>query len=333
MAFIFRQGRDMPPSASVAPFYRDENSAILAHMPPSGDTIDTFSYAAPDDPRFKRLVIRLIERMTGQPYLKWLYDENRSNPVPGESFWDAAIRKLELNIVCNEGDLASWPKTGPLVVVSNHPYGVLDGVVICQLVSKVRQDFRVLTNSVLNRAEEIREFLLPIDFSETEEALRTNLRSRAEAKAHLTTGGCLIIFPAGGVSTTPSVWHRRAVDTDWKTFTARLITQAKAPVAPVFFAGQNSRLFQLASHVSMTLRLSLIFKEVHDRIGSEVHVRVGAPIPFDRLPAMDDRHAFMGKLREMTYALGADIASPPKKRVRRPRNAPKARTKRVGKTA
>src|SRR5208282_1788151 len=294
-------------------------------MRQTAESIDTFSYATAEDPRFKRFLIRLIERVTGQPYLKWLYEDNRDNPVPGESFWDAAIRKLELKIVFNEAELATWPKTGPLVVVSNHPYGVLDGVVISHLVSKVRNDFRVLTNSVLYRAEEIREFLLPIDFSETEEAVKTNLKSRAEAKAYLLKGGCLVIFPAGGVSTTPTVWHKLAIDTDWKTFTARLITQAKAPVAPVFFAGQNSRLFQLASHVSMTLRLSLLFKEVHDRIGSEVHVRVGAPVPFDRLPAMTDRHVFMNQLREMTYALGHGVPTPPKTRIKRPRSAPKRR--------
>ena len=114
----------------------------------------------------------------------------------------------------------------------------------------VREDFRVLTNAVLYRAEEIREFLLPVDFAETEEALKTNIKSRAAAKAHLLNGGCLIIFPAGGVSTTPKPWDRRAVDAEWKTFTARLIGQAKAPVAPMFFAGQNSRMFQLASHLS-----------------------------------------------------------------------------------
>jgi putative hemolysin len=295
-------------------------------MPSQDESIDEFSYAAPDDPRFKRLIIRLIERMTGQPYLKHLYDEHRTNPVPGESFWDAAVRKLELKVVFNEAELASWPKTGALVVVSNHPYGVLDGLVICHLVSKVRQDFRVLTNSVLYKAEEVREFLLPIDFAETEEALKTNIKSRAEAKAFLMKGGCLVVFPAGGVSTTPTVWHKRAIDTEWKTFTARLITQAKAPVAPVFFAGQNSRLFQVASHVSMTLRLSLIFKEVHDRIGSEMVVRIGAPVPFEKLPDMSDRHVFMSALRDMTYALGEGVPTPPKTRVKRPRRAPKKRT-------
>ena len=285
--------------------------------------VDTFSYATPDDPRLKRFVIRIIERLSGQPYLKWLYNEHVNNPVPGESFWDSAVRRLELKILYNHDQLAAWPKTGPLIVVSNHPFGVLDGVVISQLVSKVRQDFRVLTNAVLYRAEEIREFLLPIDFTETEEALKTNIKSRAEAKAHLMKGGCLVVFPAGGVSTTPKVWNKRAIDTEWKTFTARLITQAKAPVAPVFFAGQNSLLFQLASHISMTLRLSLLFKEVHDMIGGEVVVRIGEPIPFDRLPDMSDRHDFMSSLREKTYALGVGVPDPPKSKVKRPLRPPK----------
>src|SRR6185437_1595016 len=271
----------------------------------AADTIDTFSYAASDDPWLKRKLIRGIERITGQPYLKRIYEDNRTHPIAGESFFDAAMRRLELRIVVNEDALARWPKTGPLVVVANHPFGVLDGLIICHLVSKVRSDFRVLTNSVLHRAEEIRTFLLPVDFADTQAALQTNLRTRAEAKLHLTKGGCLIVFPAGGVSTTPSLWHSRAVDAEWKTFTGRLIAQTRAPVAPVFFAGQNSRLFQLASHVSMTLRLSLLFKEIHDRIGTAVHVRVGDVIACDTLPS--ERQLFMRALRERTYALEREV--------------------------
>ena len=285
---------------------------------------DSFSYAEPDDPRLKRFVIRLIERMSGQPYLKWLYEDHLANPLPGESFWDAAVRRLELKIVCNEDVLAQWPKTGSLIVVSNHPFGVLDGVVICHLVARVREDFRVLTNSVLMRAKEVREFLLPIDFTESEEAVQTNIQSRAAAKKHLMHGGCLIVFPAGGVSTTPTPWHKHAIDAEWKTYTGRLIAQAKAPVAPVFFAGQNSRIFQIASHISMTLRLSLLFKEVHDRIGSDLHIRIGESVPFEKLPATGDRQYFMRHLREMTYRLGEGVPEPKKSRVRRPRRAPES---------
>ncbi|MEI9995462.1 MAG: lysophospholipid acyltransferase family protein [Rhizomicrobium sp.] len=295
-------------------------------MADSTADIDTFSYADPADPRLKRLFIRIVERITGQPYLKWLYDDNRANPVPGEDFWDAAVRKLELHVKYNADALAKWPKAGPLVVVANHPFGVLDGLLICHLVAKVRKDFRVLTNAVLLRAEEVKEFLLPVDFAETEEALKTNLRTRAEAKSHLMKGGCLVVFPAGGVSTTPTIWHKRAIDTEWKNLTARLIAQAKAPVAPVYFAGQNSRLFQIASHISMTLRLSLIFKEVHDRIGSDVHIRLGDILPYDRLAGINDRQSVMDKLKEITYSLGDGVPAKHVKRGgKRPRRDPRGR--------
>src|SRR5665213_811363 len=271
------------------------------------DTVETFSYAEPDDPRLKRFIIRLIERMTGQPYLKSLYDDRFARRGQRESFWDLAIRLLVIKVMTNEDALSKVPRSGPLVIVANHPFGVLDGVIICHLVERVRGDFRVLTNAVLNRADEVKEYLLPVDFTETPEALEINLKSRAAAKHHLMNGGCLVVFPAGGVSTTPTFWHRRAIDAEWKNLTARLISQAKAPVVPVYFAGQNSRLFQLASHLSMTLRLSFLFKEVRDSVGGEVVVRVGDVIPFAKLAAISDRQQLMNVLREATYALGKGL--------------------------
>ena len=91
-------------------------------------------------------------------------------------------------------------------------------------------------------------------------------------------------------------------------------------MAPVFFAGQNSRLFQLASHISMTLRLSLMFKEVHDKIGSEVSdARWREPVPYDKLPSMDDRQAFMAAIARHDLCTGQGVPNPPKTRIKRPR--------------
>jgi len=284
--------------------------------------VETFSYAAPEDRWLKRVLIHVIERATGQPYLKWQYLNYRAHPDPG-SFWAAAVRRLELKIQCNEETLATWPRTGAFVVVANHPFGVLDGVVISYLTGKVRNDFKILTNAVLNRAEEIKDQLIPIDFAETKEALETNLRSRAEAKLHLMHGGCLVVFPAGGASTVPTLWHKRATDSEWKMFIGRLIVQSKAPVAPVFFAGQNSRLFQIVSHLSMTLRLSLFFKEVYDKIGATLPVRLGEPIPFEDL-AKFDRKVLMDHLRDVTYALGEGMPHATLRGVGGKRRVPKA---------
>ena len=279
--------------------------------------VDQFSYASPQDRAFKRLLIQAIERMSGQPELKRMYLEHQEHPKPGEGFWEAAVRKLRLNIVLNEDGLSEIPAKGPAIIVANHPFGVLDGIVVCWLVSRIRKDFKILSNALLNRVDEIKAALLPIDFEETKAALETNIKSRAEAKALLEGGGVLIIFPGGTVSTTPTLLSRKAKDPEWKTFTARMITQGKAPVVPVFFAGQNSRLFQIASHVSMTLRLSLLFKEVHDRIGSDMVLRVGKRIAYEELKAITDRKKLMEFLRDRTYALAADVPKKLKGRRRR----------------
>jgi putative hemolysin len=265
-----------------------------------------FSYAERSDPAVKRGLIRLVEKATGQPKLKRLYLENQRRPRPSESFWQAAVRSLSLDVRYNADALSRLPKTGPAVFVANHPYGVLDGIVISWLIEKVRPDFRVLTNAVLMRASEVRDFVLPIDFSEAPEALETNLKSRSAARAHLEQGGAVVVFPAGGVSTAPDRLGRLpAVDATWRPFVSQLIQRAQATVAPIYFGGQNSRLFQIASHVSLTLRLSLIFHEVKTRIGTVLPVVIGAPIPFEQIAHIKDRQTLADELRARTYALAA----------------------------
>jgi putative hemolysin len=162
----------------------------------------------------------------------------------------------------------------------------------------------VLTHAVLLRAHEVRDFVLPIDFSSAEEALETNLKSRATARAHLERGGAVVVFPAGGVSTAPDRLGRRpAIDAPWRPFVSQLIQRSKATVTPLYFDGQNSRLFQIASHLSQTLRLSLIFHEVKARIGAALPVAIGAPLAFAEIAHIKDRQALADELMARTYAL------------------------------
>ena len=268
-----------------------------------GDRI-RFSYASADDPALRRIAIRAIERLTGQPRLQRIYLENQRDPRVGETFWEAAVRRLELRIDYDAARLRAIPAAGPVVIVANHPFGVLDGIVIGHLVAKVRTDFKILTNSVLCRARELEPYLLPIDFAGTPAALATNLRSRADALSWLCDGGALVVFPGGAVATSARIFQRHAVDPAWKLFTIKAIARAGATVVPVFFEGQNSRLFQLASHVSLTLRLSLLFNEVRNKIGSVVAVRIGTPVAYAELSHFGDRRALADHLRRVTYQLG-----------------------------
>src|SRR6201997_5495932 len=188
-----------------------------------------FSYATASDPPLKRGLIRLVERATGQPKLKRMYVDNQRFPRAGETFFEAAVRSLELDARHDTQALAAVPRAGPVVFVANHPYGVLDGIVTAWLVSKVRPDFVVLTHIVLTRAPEAAGFILPVDFSGTEEAERTNLASRAAARAQLAKGGAVVVFPAGAISTTPDkLGLKPAVDSRWQPFVSQLIQRSKA---------------------------------------------------------------------------------------------------------
>tara|TARA_R110001606_G_scaffold104543_1_gene228150 strand:+ start:674 stop:1567 length:894 start_codon:yes stop_codon:yes gene_type:complete len=261
------------------------------------------SYASYFDDPLKRRLIRTVERMSGQPKIKQLYEHYRDHLAHDVPFFEAAMRLLDLDVQFSASRLAEIPRTGPLVIVANHPFGVLDGLVICWLVSLRRMDFKVLTNSALDGVPEARPYILPVDFSGTKAALAANVAMRKEALDHVKAGGCVIVFPGGGVATTPRPFDRTAVDDEWKPFTAKLISHSGAHVTPVYFEGQNSRLFQLASHFSLELRLALVFREVKRRMGTALPVVIGETLTPDALKDAGKRKGLMEFLRAQTYGL------------------------------
>ncbi|MFT5774659.1 lysophospholipid acyltransferase family protein [Hyphomonas sp.] len=272
-------------------------------MPVSAQDSPELSYASYFDDPLKRRLIRTVERLSGQPKIKQLYAHYRDHLAHDVPFFEAAMRLLDLDVQFSASRLAEIPRTGPLVLVANHPFGVLDGLVICWLVSLRRMDFKVLTNSALDGVPEARPYILPVDFSGTREALAANVAMRKAALDHVKAGGCVIVFPGGGVATTPRLFDRTAVDDEWKPFTAKLITHSGAHVTPVYFEGQNSRLFQFASHISLELRLALVFREVRRRMGTALPVVIGETLTPEAIKDAGKRKGLMEFLRAQTYGL------------------------------
>jgi putative hemolysin len=119
-----------------------------------------------------------------------------------------------------------------------------------------------------------------------------------------------VIFPAGAVSTSPDRLGRKpAVDGPWSPFAARLVRHARARVLPVYFPGQNSRLFQIVSHVHLNLRLGLFFHEVRRRIGTRMPVEIGAAAEYAAFEGLS-RSALLTELRARTYALAKAAGAP-----------------------
>ncbi len=266
---------------------------------------DQFSFVAPGDSALRRKTIRTIERLVGQRELMQLYLRNRAAPRPEEPFFEAGLRLLRLRLAYDEARLAAIPKEGPLIFVSNHPYGVLDGIGACVLADRARGDFRILINSLLTGPEEMRLNSLPIDFRLTRDAMATNLRTRAEARRTLADGGTLILFPGGTVSTRMRAFSRLpAFDPAWKPFVSQLIQKSRASVVPLYFEGENGWAFHAASHLSATLRIALLFREVRKQMGGALSVRIGDVIPYEEIAHIRDRHALAQHLRDLTYSLG-----------------------------
>jgi putative hemolysin len=123
------------------------------------------------------------------------------------------------------------------------------------------------------------------------------------ARSHLKSGGCIIVFPGGGVATTPTLFAKKAVDFEWKHFTARLVHDAKADVVPIFFPGQNSRMFQIASHLGMTARMAYLLHEVANKIGGCFSATIGDVLPYAAMQEMRDPRLLCRFLRDKTEAL------------------------------
>lgn len=261
------------------------------------------SYAHSASTRGGRALIRVMENTTGRLRMIRRARGYEKEVQQGRDFWSVMVNRYGLSLNVIAGSLDNLPKDGPLIVIANHPFGILDGLIMGHLLSRTRGDFRILAHRVFRKAEDLNRVILPISFDETRAAVQRNLETRKEALRYLDQGGAIGIFPGGTVSTGATPFSP-PMDPGWRSFTARMVAKSGAQVVPVFFEGHNSRLFQIASHCHATLRMGLLIKEFAARVDAPVRLAIGQPIPGEQLRAhAGDTKAMMDFLRKATYEL------------------------------
>lgn len=269
------------------------------------------SYAYSAQTRAGRAMIRVMENSTGRLRLIKRAEGYEQEVAAGRDFWQVMVERYGLSLNVTGGSLDNIPREGPLVLIANHPYGILDGMMMGHMLSSIRGDFRILAHKVFRKAEDLNRIILPISFDETREAMALNLQTRKTSLQYLEDGGAIGVFPGGTVSTAQKPFSQ-PLDPQWRGFTARMIAKSRATVVPVFFHGTTSRLFQIASHAHVTLRMGLLIKEFKKRVDQPVDVVIGNPIGRDKLdPLAKDSKAMMDFLRKETYGLAPDVVGDP----------------------
>lgn len=249
---------------------------------------------------FMNAFVKPLERFLGFPLLNECYVTIEHHDT-AEYFFPKVLDVLNIGYRVADEDLGRVPKEGPVVVVANHPYGMVEGVILGALLTRVRSDVKMMGTRFLSFIPNIRDMIISVDNLGGDAAPRVNIRPLKESLRCLRDGRLLAIFPAGEVSS-PDLRKRRISDPPWTPMVARIIHKTGAPVLPVFFHGRNSSFFQIMGMVHPRLRTLLLPREFVNMQRRTVGVSIGHIIPYKKIEHLAEEE-LMRYLRLRTYIL------------------------------
>ncbi|MCX4029121.1 lysophospholipid acyltransferase family protein [Endozoicomonas sp. SM1973] len=257
-------------------------------------------------PKLTRLGIveGVLERLSGLRYLDTLYQRRHqqlhsADPV---AFAGYTLDALGVDYSVVEGQIESIPCEGAGIVVANHPFGAIEGVILAHLLLRYRPDVKIMANHWLQQIPELAEAFIGVDVFATADSQRRNRKGLKAALDWVRQGGLLMIFPAGEVSTF-NVRERQVVDRPWNRLVATIMRRTQAPVTPIYISGKNSWLFHAAGMINANLRTGLLVREMINKKNRTIELHIGQQIPFKEVTALDSDQALTEYLRMNTYLL------------------------------
>lgn len=266
----------------------------------------SLTYANSFDAPLTSFIIRTLEWFTGKIAIVRMIRafEKRGAPT-GQPFWRAALDTMGIPLQTPQDEVDNIPLDGPVVVVSNHPHGLVDGMILADLIGRRRTDYKILTRALLTGIDEVAaSYMIAVPFPHEPDAQRKSVEMRAKAMAHLKEGGVISVFPSGVVASSDTMFGP-VIEREWNVFTAQMIRRSGAQVVPIYFPGANSRAYQMANQISATLRQSLLLHEVVRSCNTPQKPVVGKPITAEQMKLLEsDPRGFMAWLRTHTLDLG-----------------------------
>lgn len=233
--------------------------------------------------------------------LNKLYDGGAH--LDAENFLSYLIDELNVDYEIHEEDLKRIPKTGPFVIVSNHPLGALDGILLMHIMHKIRPDFKVMGNFLLHKIEPLQPMVIPVNPFETRKDAYSSLNGMREVLSTLKEGGCIGIFPAGEVSYRDE--NGELQDREWQDTAIKLIKKTKVPVIPVFFRAKNSEIFYRMASIHSDFQTAMLPAEMMRKRTRPIQIRIGKPILPKQQAKYLELEEFKGFLRKKTYMLSS----------------------------
>lgn len=229
----------------------------------------------------KNPVASALMQITKLNEVNALYDKLKDKK--GKDFFDAFVEERGLQYIVFEEDLAKIPKTGPFIVVSNHPLGALDGVLMCKVISEIRPDFKVMGNFLLEKIKPMEDYVIPVNpFGGERKNIRNSANGMRETLRHLENGGCIGIFPAGEVSNKNNP-ENEIRDKEWEKPALKLIRNAKVPVVPMYFHAKNSRTFYNVAKVHPDFQTLMLPAEMMKDRDEPIRIRIGKAVSIKQI--------------------------------------------------
>ena len=256
------------------------------------------------DPLRSRILSRLnglLERLLLLDRLNNIYAEMDKWGETGD-FVERALAALKIGYHVEPDDMRRIPAHGPLVVVANHPFGGVEGLMLAAVLQAVRPDVKIMANYLLERIPEMRLLIIPVDPFGGGGSVWRNVKPLRDALTWVGNGGVLAVFPAGQVSHL-QLTKKEVVDPAWSKMVGRIIRKSAAPVLPVFFHGRNSALFQVAGLVHPLFRTVLLPHELLNKNSTEVRLDIGHLVSAERIKGFQGDGQLMAYLRARTYML------------------------------